>query len=163
MIFQSKTNISGPCLKKFRIREFLAAILVGLFTAFEIGYVLHERNTATASFLLTVFCILVLILFLRFIYSGTVLVNKVIEKIEIVSGAVKVQTFSSSMLFVYRKEPLILEMSATLLEIRLSDLKYGVDRKYTGNIYVLSYAGDEYLLAEKFFGEFDKLKIALNF
>jgi hypothetical protein len=163
MIFQTKTAISDPCLKKFRITEFLAVIFGGLFTAFEIGYVFHQRNTPTVSFLVTAICALVYFLFLRFIYSGTILVNKIIDQIETVSGTVRIQTFPSSMLFVYKKEPLALEMSAALLEIRSSDLKYGIDRKYTGNIYVVSYVGVEYLLAEKFFDEFDKLKIALNF
>jgi hypothetical protein len=91
------------------------------------------------------------------------LLNKLIDNIEITSGTIHIRTFPSSILYILKKKPLKVDMSSNEVEIRSSDINYGLDRKYTADIYVLSYAGDEYLLAEKFFDEFDKLKIALNF
>ena len=162
MIFQSKPAMTRACLKKFRRTELSCTVFVFIYIGFEIACVFQERDS-TKSLLYTAFCTFILFLFLRFVYSRTILANKIIDRIQIDSGSLRIQTFSSSMLYIIRKEPMVLDMSSADIEVRSSDLKYGIDRKWAGKIYPLNYLGDEFLLPENFFDHFAELKTALKF
>jgi hypothetical protein len=163
MIFKAKLEIATSCFRKFKMNDFFALLFVIAFTSLEILYRYHKDSFSMASLFYTALCLGVLFMFLRFIYGGTLLINKTINKIEIDTTQIIFQTFDSSFLFnVIKKQPIDINVPRNVVQFVLSTKKYGFDKKYTGGMYLLVYAGDEYLIAENFFDNFSELKASLE-
>jgi len=159
MVFQSKHEVAELCFKKFKKNDLYALVFVILFMSLEISIFFHNHDQISAQIIYTLVCTILLFFFLRFIYSGGILINKMVDKIEIMADNICLQTFQSSILFnLIKKRPVTINIPRYQLQLELSNLKYGFKKKYTGNIYLLSYRGNQYLLSEGFFDDFEKLK-----
>ena len=60
------------------------------------------------------------------------------------------------------KDYIDIEVPKKLTEFRAAEKKYGFSKKYTGDIYLLTYASDEYLIESNFFDDFSELRESLE-
>lgn len=89
--------------------------------------------------------------------------NSSIKWIEFTEEKINFQTFPSSVyLGLIRRESMDISVPRILAEFRVSNRNYGFSKKYTGDVYILSYAGNEYLIESNFFDHFSELKSALE-
>ena len=92
------------------------------------------------------------------------MMNSTVDTIEINADYINLQTFRSSILLnLITKQAIIIEnIPRKLVQFNLAQVKYGYDKRYTGEIYLLNYAGNVYLLPENFYSDFSELKTVLE-
>jgi hypothetical protein len=132
---------------------------------FLIGELLayHRRNAPISTFIDTMVAVGVFLLYLRVIVGVASMMNRVVKKISIEADAVHFETFDSSVIFhLIRKDAQIVDTFRGNFEFTLAKLDYKFDKDYTGDIYVLDYAGTHYLLPENFYTDFYELKAELS-
>lgn len=85
--------------------------------------------------------------------------NMSIKEIEITDEEIVIKTFAATMfLGLVKREEMSIGDRRDLFEFTQAPGKYGFSKKYTGDIYWLTYAGDNYLIESNFFEKFSELK-----
>jgi len=66
------------------------------------------------------------------------------------------------LIYLFGKVPQEISADLNLVQFSLSTAKFGLNKNLTGDIYYLIYEGEEYLLAENFFDDFQTMKAMLE-
>lgn len=89
--------------------------------------------------------------------------NTSINRIEVGNEMISIQTFDATVFMgLIKKDPIKIEIPRNLAQFILAKKKFGFPKKYTGDIYLLLYAGDEYLIESNFFDNFSELKQSIE-
>jgi hypothetical protein len=159
MIFESNSQTVYECIKKYKRSAYFYLPLYVIIAAFMV--MSSYQNPNDKFFTLFLFVALI-ILFFRLPFHalnvGVDFINRIIVKIEVDNNQVAFQTSEVSIFSnLIRKEPISIIAKRDLIKITQSQINYPFDKEITKQIYILIYAGDEYLLAENFFYEFQRI------
>ena len=165
MTFKSKQEIFIRCQNKYRIN---CLLLDFLLLSFGTLVVIVRSHGIKNFFVVSLFVVIVLYYFISMLKAnkkGFYLLSRLINIIDINGNQITVTTFDSSFYFnLSNYDAIEKTVNRELLQFRPSDANYGFDSKgkFTKRIFILTYDGDEYLLAEEFFEEFNRIRSALG-
>jgi hypothetical protein len=164
MRFESKPEITHPCFEKYRRQAVAYLIIMIVFTVGETGYAYSRPyNSIFFKILFTFVAISVFYIFIKSIRGAASLMNRVIKNIETRPEGIHLETFDSSIIFgLIKMEGQTVDIQRNLISFAVTDRKYALDEDYTGQIYVINYAGTIYLLPENFYDNFFELEMALS-
>ncbi len=161
--FQADNRLASTRFKKYKSKAALYLLLIVPFLCFEVMYNYHKHHSAVYILLFAIFSFGLFGLFIFSIYNGVMQINRILNKIEIDSTQIVFETFDTSMFFnLVKKDSRVVSAERNQIIFSLSSVQYGFDIKYTGDIYLLNYGGNEYLIPEIFFDRFYELKNALE-
>ena len=97
-------------------------------------------------------------------YQGGVDINRSIDLVEVDDATIKFHTFKSSVyLGLIKRRPLEVTAPREAIIFEMANnRKTSFDRKLIGDLYILSYAGDTYLVESLFFENFGLMKQLLQ-
>jgi hypothetical protein len=99
---------------------------------------------------------------IRPFFSKVKLLHRLVKTIEFKGDELSISTIEIDIYWdLIKRVPISLTMSADGVLVKIANEKYGVP-EYTGRIWLLFYKGQEYLLAEKFFSDFESLMSQLK-
>lgn len=167
MKFQADHSIVKKYITKYKNYIYFLSPLIFLYGFGTFLLYLHRVNLNNIlNVIITIFVVplslLAIIQFVRSIKNNCTNINRMIGEIEINSKEIEFKTLQISMfLKLINKEPLYAKDQQDRMSFELSETQ-SVDKTYTGKIYSLIYAGDEYLIPENFFNDFESLKSQLT-
>jgi hypothetical protein len=94
--------------------------------------------------------------------NGLIQINFVIKDLEIASDKIHITTFPIKFGPFINRKSLYFTIGKNTAKFKISVAKYGLEKKATGDVYILSAEANEYLVCENFFSEFQSLKNALQ-
>ncbi len=123
----------------------------------------HKYNDSIPIIIFSIVILFTILMFIRPVKNDCNLINRMINEIEINDNEIDFQTFPIAMFFnLINKESMYVKAERNNIRFKLSDGTYSFNKKYTKNIYLLIYAGDEYLVPENFYENFELLKSKLE-
>jgi hypothetical protein len=161
MTFQANEK-ANAYFNRYKRGGLFSALGLVIFLMIEIIGNYHRQHNIS----FTIFYIVILLAgytaFMLSVLRGNVLINRSIRRVEVIDGNIKIETFGSSLFGLFKKEPITQKIPGNMSEVGIVyKNKVGFNRNYTGDIYSISYASDEYLIESSFFDEFSSLKDAL--
>ena len=166
MEFKAEPKVVSKFFRNFK-SKILMSIVVVYALAIGIIYTNPAKSYYTDSMLLYVLIIIALFTF----YCYAVLVgarndfrrgNLTVDELVIDADNVKIKTFSFSFLKIVSKPVIEVVAERNLIEFYISPKRYSFKESIVGSVYILSYAGDKFLVCEKFFINFELLKESLT-
>ena len=159
MRFQANIDTAKMCFDKYKLNAFL---YVCFFVFVALGNVVSTYQRYHHLLFTIFFTMLTLAIFFGAIYStyrGSISMNRSVESVEITTETINFQTFTATMFWgLVKKGSMNIEVPRKQFDFKLSPTKYGFSPKYAGDVYLLSYAGDDYLIESNFFEDFSELK-----
>lgn len=142
----------------------LSIVGVGLFMIFRISYNYRTSHNLNFTIFYILLCIFLLAGIFYAIYRGGVIINKSIDLLQLTADTVNFNTFKASLLLgIIKKDSMAVSVPRNLMRFQITGAKrFGFDRKLSGDIYILSYAGDQYLVQSNFFENFESMKQLLG-
>ena len=162
MIFKANNLIADQCISKYqRSMNFMTVFLL-VFAVLEL-LTFYNRNKDVA--LTIIFAIIAAFVFYRFtraIRIGATLINRLVNSVEIDETNFSFSTFDASLFFsLIKRKSITITSENFFLSEKPSEVKYGFNEELTKDIYILTCNGKEYLIAERFFEDFEMLRSEL--
>ncbi len=163
MRFQASRNIANKCIITYKKYAYFISAFFSIFIFFTCLIQYKKYPDGLTIVILAGVTFLLTLMYIRSVKNDCILINKMIDLIDINETSISLQTFPVSMfLNIINMQPINLLMKRNEVSLKLSNNKYAFNKKYTNNIYLLIYAGDSYLIPEKFYNDFETLKYKIE-
>jgi hypothetical protein len=155
MIFVAKKELLQKYLSRAKKRALLTILFFIFFATFSTLVYSHTYSGFHVSLIQIIIPIVFFVGLIRTTKKQFDQLSNVIQKIDIEKETLAITTTASAFYFnLFSYDSIELSIDRNLVKISAKNIKSGV--------YILTYAGDDYILGEPFFDEFEKLRSALE-
>ena len=162
MEFKGEPKVVSKFFRNFK-SKILASIVLIYLMAIGVIYTTPAKSYYSDPMLLVV--MMIYCVFIFYCYAALVGArndfkrgNLTIDELIIDANNVRIKTFPFSFLKIVNKPVIEVVAERNLIEFYISPRRYSFKESIVGSVYILSYAGDNFLVCEKFFEDFKLLK-----